>query len=1146
MQPCLSSDRESPAALRSLLPFLFILTVAAAVPCSAKSVFSSTITNAAAIRQLSQSEAARQFPIQIRGVVTFYDPSWNSLFVQDRSAGIFVFLLNSHVQGGPLQVGQNVRIGGLTTPADFVPAIDHAEITVERPSGDIGRELKPAQPSDEELFGGKFDSQWVELTGIVRSVREEPSRLFISARHNGRPFTITLLHYPKDLAGRLVDSEVAVTGVAASHFNKKRQILGLSMNVDNADLLRIAQGSEISTMDTPPVPIESVGQFTSDGGEHRVHVRAVVQATDPGTGFFISDETGTVLALRAACDPQPGDRVDVLGFPGVLGYHRTLEDAVCRVSGRGTLKPPSWSSVDQLLAYSLDQLSDTKDDMSIVRLKATLLSYWRDTEKYTFLLQSGKTAFTAILPVTRDVKVGLRPDSLIELTGVCAIQFNAFQQAEAIRILLRSPRDLVVVQNASFWGTRTSTWFVAALGLFAAIGFLWVRKLRRKLKAQTATIRHDLESKTRLEDRYKRLFESNLAAVLSFTPDGRILDCNPAFAQLLKIRSPQEAIGRNLADSLRNASDLACFVSSVHHSGSTAYTELSFNADDGSRPLVLASGVRDEDSEQQTVIQASLIDITAQRNFEQELIRAKEAAETASRLKSHFLANISHEIRTPLNGVLGMTSLALSAELSKEVRDYLEMAKDSATHLLELLNDVLDYSKIEAGKLELESTTFDVRDLFRKAVRTLAVRAQEKGLELLYVVDENVPVNAVGDPHRIRQILLNLIGNAIKFTSQGEIVVTASGAAVEGAFELKVSVHDTGIGISFDAQLRIFDPFTQADESTTRKFGGTGLGLSICGQLVTLMGGRISVQSKPQEGSTFAFTCVLGVPAGIAEARKTMPNMRGRSAIVVIANPRTREIVAKALQSWGLDCYQETDPSAALKQFTRLRDCGTRDPFVILEVRSSSPEKSWLPIQIRELVGSNRTVIALLDGFAVTESLDGSFSGDHKLSKPLDLDDLREVLAKIVAQEPASAERPAEKPAPERRSGLHILLAEDNPVNQKVACAVLKRLGHTVKVVGNGAEAVTAVQQETYNAVLMDVQMPYMDGFEATARIRALDEQKTATIPIVALTAHAMEGYRERCIEAGMDEYLTKPINSALLSKILESLGRSSREPVVA
>ncbi|MFH1679205.1 MAG: response regulator [Candidatus Eisenbacteria bacterium] len=535
-------------------------------------------------------------------------------------------------------------------------------------------------------------------------------------------------------------------------------------------------------------------------------------------------------------------------------------------------------------------------------------------------------------------------------------------------------------------------------------------------------------------------------------------------------------------------------------------------------------------------------DVTDRIRAEEEALEAKRAAEEASRAKGEFLANMSHEIRTPMNGILAMTELALETHLSPEQHEFLTTVKESADSLLGILNDVLDFSKIEAGKLILDTTEFGLRDCVEGAVRLLAAPADRKGLELSCHIPPDVPDRLIGDPGRLRQILVNLLGNAVKFTEEGEILVRAEvKERSQESVLFRFTVRDTGIGIPDAKRRTIFQPFEQADGSTTRSHGGTGLGLSIVRDLVRLMGGRISLVSNIGWGSIFQFTIRVRLQSQSPAAAlpEGIERLRGKPALVVDDNATSARILNEILSHWGLHPTVVREGEVALARMEEARDAGSPFPLVVLDAHMPGLDGFEIAKRIVEDPTLADGLILLLSPAEKSRDIERcrALGIDVHVTKPVRLSELSSAIILLLQPRNASGDKQA---ATERtRTGpplraLRILLTEDNPVNQKVATRILENKGHTVVVCENGREALDTVSDGTYDLLIMDIQMPVMDGYEATRAIREREKETGGHVPILALTARALKGDREHAMEAGMDGYVTKPIRP---QRLLDAIG---------
>jgi PAS domain S-box-containing protein len=659
------------------------------------------------------------------------------------------------------------------------------------------------------------------------------------------------------------------------------------------------------------------------------------------------------------------------------------------------------------------------------------------------------------------------------------------------------------------------------------------------------------------EEKFRSIVETTKDWIWWMDPQGRVLYANPAVEDILGYR-PEELLGTNFLNLLHDdeqvevAAGLTALVAEKkawhnlvmrwrHRDGSERYTQSS------AVPVLSDSGeligYRGSDS-----------DITLLKRYEQELEEAKLKAEAANQAKSEFLANMSHEIRTPMNGVIGLTSLVLDTSLSSQQREYLELMKSSADSLLRLLNDILDFSKMEARKLELDVIEFDVRETVGNTLKTFAASASDKGVELTCHVAPEVPALMLGDPGRLAQIIVNLTGNALKFTKQGEVVVRLS-ALPQGKNNalVHITVSDSGIGMSAEQQANIFMAFAQADNSTTRQFGGTGLGLSIVSQLVNLMDGTIRVESELGKGSSFHLAVRLGLPAQqppapIEQQALALKNM---PVLVVDDNRSNRVILAEILVSWGMHPVLAADGQQALEELQQQAALGTPFPLVLLDARMPQFDGFELAAAIKAHPGLSSVVVMMLASSDLSQDIDRckTLGITNFIRKPVKQSELFNAIVTAASIAPAGRTGPGtdgqqRSAAPAQK--LNVLVAEDHPVNQILVAAILNGRGHSFSIARNGLEVLQLLEREgaqPFDVVLMDGQMPEMDGYQATVEIRRRERATGQHLRIIAVTANAMKDDREKCIAAGMDDYITKPIDPGQLLERLETVSLAVRRP---
>jgi PAS domain S-box-containing protein len=948
--------------------------------------------------------------------------------------------------------------------------------------------------------------------------------------------------FQQSIPSKLIDSEVRVRAVCGTIFNKMRQLIGVQLFISHLDDIVVERATHDDPFSAPARSVNSLLRFSPEEGPgHRVKVAGTVTLQRSKDSFVIQDYTGGLyIQTDQSVSVTPGDQIEVLGYPMVSGYTPVLQNSVFRKIGTEPVPAPLTLTGDTAMTGNYDAV--------FVQIEARVLQELTSSAERVFVLQSGQIVFNAHLAQQNSNSNvnAIEPGTLVRLVGVCSVQVTdsgAARVPSSFRIFLRGPADITVLQKPTWW---TATRTLAVLGLMAVLIVVvlgWVATLRRRVQQQTETIRYRLENEAALEQRYGELFENARDIIFTLDLKGNFTSLNSA-AERFSGYSREEVLKMNIMQIVAPEDrDSATYLDGNALDKSESIYELNAIRKNGSVRTLEISSRPIYDNSRAVGIQGIARDVTERKEMEADLEKARDVAVKSARLKSEFLANMSHEIRTPMNGIIGMTELALDTDLTDEQQEYLGMVKQSAESLLVVINDILDFSKIEAGKIDIDAVDFDLGETISNLIRPLAVRAHEKGLEITTHVTPDVPDYLSGDATRLQQILVNLIGNAIKFTEQGEVCLSIEKETQrESEVVLHLKVKDTGIGIAPEKQALIFEAFAQADGSTTRKYGGTGLGLSITAQLVNLMGGEIRVESSKETGcgSTFHVVLPFGFAKTVAATSADLSQLENLPVLVVDDNATNRKVLEETLATWHMQVTAVESGQAALTEMKRAAAANNAFKLLLLDMHMPEMDGIELMKNIKQCPDLSGAAIMMLSSADLSKqrAYCKELGLDILLVKPIWRSELlsaiRKVLGTRTQRKDDSAMNRGQLAEPNGRK-LQILLAEDNLINQLVATNVLKKQGHAITVANNGKQAFEMFVEGNFDIVLMDVQMPEMNGFDATGLIRDYEQSTQRRTPIIAMTAYAMTGDRERCLEAGMDGYISKPLQTEeLLRKVAE------------
>lgn len=1093
------------------------------------------------VRRLSPEAAASGRKVDVSGVVTWAQRDFAYLFVQDVSGGVRVRFKPGSIRL-PI-IGNSVQVLGHTFNYGPVPAIEVDRLVTISSM----RLPERRRVTYDQALTGSEEAQWVEMQGYLRASRIVGQRTELDILTPSGEFQ-AIIQTPEDLRTAL-NALIRIRGVCEGKLDDFGRITGFRLWVPYLHNLRIDEAAPADVFDSPLRSFASLRQVSAKTDIFRARVFGTVILHQPGQSIFLENEGASLLVLSSSREPLAvGDRIEAVGLVGREGDRTLLRDAVYRkVSGGGPPVPLYLENPSRVL----DNL-----DGRLVRVRGVLLNEFNGLRRTRWTLQAGETLFETILESRGKMPPKFTLETGLEVTGVYRVVVDDARQSRGFEILLNSPADVTIFRQPRLLSARRAIIAASFLAGCTLLGLAWATALRRRIRRQTEQIRTQLQKEVVLEDRYRGIVENASDFIFTIDLCGRFTSFNPAGERMTRY-TQEQAIGMNFRDMLVPEKDKETWRKPelIPAGDGTITFQSQLRTRDQNVIWIETNSRLIRDGDKVVGVLGIVRDISERKLIEEELKRARDAAEANTRAQSEFLANTSHEIRTPMNAVIGMSNLLLDTALNEQQRDYAETIRDGAEALLTVLNDILDFSKMEAGRLQIETVDFDLRDTIDGTVELLASRAAAKQLELTSFVPARLPIALRGDPSRLRQVLLNMLGNALKFTERGEVKLQV---AVESETETEVKfffeIIDTGLGLSAEEQQRLFRPFSQADSSTTRRFGGTGLGLAISKQIVALLEGECGVNSKPGDGSNFWFTAKFAkqttAPAPLDQ--EVGARLKDTRVLLVDDSSSSCRVLEHYVSFWGMHSTEVHSGTAALAALAAA--AGAEKPFHVALIDAQMPETDGLTLarQIRQTSKLGKLRIVFLNSHArtVTTAEIQEVGGATSLLKPTRYQELQAALLRVLpalkpeSGPPANGTRQDSDAPHSGQNGntpfpsplasaisLRVLLAEDNRVNQRVALLQLQKLGHKAHAASNGLEVLEAMERSPYDVILMDCHMPEMDGFEATRQIRQRPE--FSRVRIIALTANAMQGDREKCLEVGMDDYLSKPVRVAELQAAL-------------